>query len=519
MSKPEDAPAEYIQIIVRRGHAEEEGHHGGVWKIAYADFMTAMMAFFLVMWLVNASNTEMKASVASYFNPIKLSDNVIRKKGLRDVDGKANAEEAEAKADKPKSHGKSDVKSKADSQPLQPGEAVKLGTDEEPGAAPVPTDAPFGRDGNATKGGQASESGRAFRDPFNPFAPGQLMSQEGVDKDTTKGPTPGLPTMRDVASPQPPTAMLDAGKVIEQLRRSGPAPALRDAPMAGKAQDAGDAAAPAPGSEQHRQAMTGDAPAGNAKSGEAKSGARKAGEAKAGDAKSGEVKAGNARSGEVNTGDARSGEAKAGDVKRGDAKSGDAKSGEAKVGDAKAGDAKSGDAKTGDAKAADAKAAAGAERAKLEAAASGVLRDIRSAVQPIAGDGGPGIEVTVEGNGIVLSLTDTSTFGMFPIGSSEPSKQTIELINRIAPVLAANSKRIVVRGHTDSRVYRTEKYNNWRLSVSRAEAAYAMLVRSGIDESRFNRIEGYADRKLKDPKDPEAASNRRIEILLQQVAE
>jgi chemotaxis protein MotB len=76
-----------------------------------------------------------------------------------------------------------------------------------------------------------------------------------------------------------------------------------------------------------------------------------------------------------------------------------------------------------------------------------------------------------------------------------------------------------VRGHTDSRVYRTEKNNNWRLSVSRAEAAYAMLVRSGIDESRFNRIEGYADRKLKDPKDPEAASNRRIEILLRQVVE
>ena len=222
MSKPEDAPAEYIQIIVRRGHAEEEGHHGGVWKIAYADFMTAMMAFFLVMWLVNASNTEMKASVASYFNPIKLSDNVIRKKGLRDVDGKANAEEAETKAEKTKSHGKSDTKSKSDAQPLQPGEAVKLGSDENPGVAPEPTDAPFGRDGNATKGGRAVETGRAFRDPFNPFAPGQLMSLEGADKDTTKGPEHGAPAAEQGASPTPPTAMLEAGKLIEELRRSGP---------------------------------------------------------------------------------------------------------------------------------------------------------------------------------------------------------------------------------------------------------------------------------------------------------
>jgi chemotaxis protein MotB len=467
MSKPEDAPAEYIQIVVRRGHAEEEGHHGGVWKIAYADFMTAMMAFFLVMWLVNASNTEMKASVASYFNPIKLSDNVIRKKGLRDVDGKANAEE-EAKAQKPKSPSKSDGKTKAETKaeslPLQPGEAVKLGTDENPGAAPEPTDAPFGRDGNATKGGRAAESGRAFRDPFNPFAPGQLMSQEGADKETTKGPTPGAPAAQRDAAPLPPTAMLEAGKLIEELRRGGPGSELRDKQMDGPAQQAGVDPPVSPGGADRQQSRTGEVPAGAAKSADAKVGERKAGAFKGGDAGSGVAKAGETKPG-------------------------------------------------------DAKAASVSDKAQLEAAASGVLRDIRSAVQPIAGDGGPGIEVTVEGNGIVLSLTDTSTFGMFAIGSSEPSRQTIELINRIAPVLAANSKRIVVRGHTDSRVFRAGTNNNWRLSVSRAEAAYAMLVRSGIDEARFNRIEGYADRKLKDPKDPEAAANRRIEILLQQVAE
>lgn len=61
-------------IIVKRHKGGHDGAHGGAWKIAYADFMTAMMAFFLVMWLVNAANEETKASVASYFNPIKLSD-------------------------------------------------------------------------------------------------------------------------------------------------------------------------------------------------------------------------------------------------------------------------------------------------------------------------------------------------------------------------------------------------------------------------------------------------------------
>lgn len=60
-------------IIVRRGgNDDDDGHHGGVWKIAFADFMTAMMCFFLVMWLVNAASEQTKAAIASYFNPMTL---------------------------------------------------------------------------------------------------------------------------------------------------------------------------------------------------------------------------------------------------------------------------------------------------------------------------------------------------------------------------------------------------------------------------------------------------------------
>lgn len=69
-------------IIVKRNKGAHDGHHGGAWKIAYADFMTAMMAFFLVMWLVNAANEETKASVASYFNPIQLADEKPTTRGL-----------------------------------------------------------------------------------------------------------------------------------------------------------------------------------------------------------------------------------------------------------------------------------------------------------------------------------------------------------------------------------------------------------------------------------------------------
>ncbi|MEN0000146.1 MAG: flagellar motor protein MotB, partial [Pseudomonadota bacterium] len=74
-------------IIVRRGGDDHDGHHGGAWKIAFADFMTAMMALFLVLWLVNAANEETKKAVASYFNPVKLVDRNKSTRGLSDPGG------------------------------------------------------------------------------------------------------------------------------------------------------------------------------------------------------------------------------------------------------------------------------------------------------------------------------------------------------------------------------------------------------------------------------------------------
>lgn len=72
-------------VIIRRASMDDTtAVKGGAWKIAYADFVTAMMAFFLVMWLINSANDATKAQVASYFNPIKLSDVRTNEKGLHD---------------------------------------------------------------------------------------------------------------------------------------------------------------------------------------------------------------------------------------------------------------------------------------------------------------------------------------------------------------------------------------------------------------------------------------------------
>jgi chemotaxis protein MotB len=58
-----------IKKIKKKGHA----HHGGAWKIAYADFVTAMMAFFLLMWLISMTTPEQKEGLANYFAPASLS--------------------------------------------------------------------------------------------------------------------------------------------------------------------------------------------------------------------------------------------------------------------------------------------------------------------------------------------------------------------------------------------------------------------------------------------------------------
>ena len=59
-----DAQPIIIKRIKKHGHG---GHHGGAWKVAYADFVTAMMAFFLMMWLVGSTTKEQKAALSEYF--------------------------------------------------------------------------------------------------------------------------------------------------------------------------------------------------------------------------------------------------------------------------------------------------------------------------------------------------------------------------------------------------------------------------------------------------------------------
>jgi len=69
-------------VIKKVKKVSGEGHHGGAWKVAYADFVTAMMAFFLLMWLINTTSPEQKRGIADYFAPASVSESTSGAGGI-----------------------------------------------------------------------------------------------------------------------------------------------------------------------------------------------------------------------------------------------------------------------------------------------------------------------------------------------------------------------------------------------------------------------------------------------------
>src|SRR3954451_8171516 len=191
-------PQEII-IVKHRGGDDDEGHHGGVWKIAFADFMTAMMCFFLVMWLINAANEQTKGAVASYFNPVKLVDRNASRKGLEDLgDGPGKVGlTADDPRDKTRKAGQDGVGSAGSSDKKQAKEPAQKSalSDEHLFADPyavlseIATDTGVLQnvsqkgDGGVQNAGPATgaSGGESYRDPFAPDFWSQQVAAPGAE--------------------------------------------------------------------------------------------------------------------------------------------------------------------------------------------------------------------------------------------------------------------------------------------------------------------------------------------------
>lgn len=425
-----EAKSELV-IIRRRSAFDEPPVKGGVWKIAYADFMTAMMAFFLVMWLINALNQDQRKIVASYFNPIKLAEDSPTPKGLRDPTKKEPAafEGQEGKRQRAGPIDEQRGDSPTAEKPPFYEEKVLF---REPYAILAEIAADSGQAGGKRRVGalatveeEGLKGGEAYRDPFDPGywrlvpeiapVPGRVVAPEPKPHVQDSSPVSG----RDQLLP------IDVGKSEE----------------AGKptqvATNAAIAAGQSPVAPTRQEAAT--TPTNDARPDAVPS-----------------LEAGAAREQE----------------RRNEAPS-------------------------------------QASARQLQTAISEALADTKAGAGPVA-------EVRQVEEGLLVSLTDDANFGMFAVGSAEPRPELVRAIDKIGPLLAKRPGTVVIRGHTDNRPYRSENYDNWRLSTARAQMAYYMLVRSGVDPQRIEHVEGYADRRPKLPSDPAAAQNRRIEILIRE---
>lgn len=425
------ADAEHHELIIIKRHEDEEhDHHSSAWKVAHADFMTAMMAFFLIMWLINVTDEEVRKSIANYFNPVKLSASVTNRKGLNDPedihpDGSGEVGDAKTRLDSTPSENDGESAKPA---PGEPSEATHEQEPAEHESGRTQKPAPGAHEASAEEekehaafsdpyavlaelaaevppaealrstaaigdtGATGAESGEAYRDPFDPIywqmAPGDSArtSAPGPVEMADDIPAEG---MLDAAAPR------DAASAMAEMRSTLSEMLTAESPP--------PAAEPPLPEEQ-------------------------------------------------------------------------------------------------------------AEAAMIETELTAALKERLGSMEA------PTVEVRVTDEGILISLTDDMDFSMFEIGSAVPKPVVVVAMEKVAEILAGRTGDIVVRGYTDGRPFRSETYDNWRLSTARAHMASYMLTRGGLPEGRIHKIEGFADRNLKNPADPNAAENRRIEILLQELA-
>lgn len=447
------AEQEHHELIIVRRHEEEEHEaHSSAWKVAHADFMTAMMAFFLIMWLLNATDEEVRKSIANYFNPVNLSESVTDRKGLNDPKD-VTPQGPEKEGDQKTTLGQ---KTNAEGQE---GAASTHETDTKEGKQPKHDGEPDAHGQPAAGHGQASVA-----TPGSAEAKAMAAAEEAAFAD----PYAVLAKLAGEATPQAPSADVPIGETGAQGVMGGDA--YRD-----------------PFDPVYWQMDTGSA-------------AKARAPGKAGTA-GGVPSEGRPDAAAVSTIPDPIGITP--DMPG------------ARPSDAPPPAAAQAAAEPPPAPAPD--AAATKPPQSEQAMADTIGSQLAQAIQQNVGSAqAPHVEVKATSEGVLVSLTDDLSFSMFEIGSAIPKPSVVVAMDQVAKVLASEPGRIVIRGYTDGRPFHSENYDNWRLSTARAHMAYYMLTRDGaLPESRFARIEGYADHDLKNPEDPNAAENRRIEILLQ----
>jgi len=126
------------------------------------------------------------------------------------------------------------------------------------------------------------------------------------------------------------------------------------------------------------------------------------------------------------------------------------------------------------------------------------------------------VDITMVKEGLKIEMLESTSSVFFDIGSSQLNTKAQQILNTIGGNLKILPNMIAVEGHTDSRKYigDIQNYDNFNLSADRANAAKTALAKGGVAESQIDEIRGYADKRLRDKKDPFNVVNRRISIII-----
>lgn len=203
-----------IKRIKKGGH---DGHHGGAWKVAYADFVTAMMAFFLLMWLINTTTPEQKRGIADYFAPQSIAQTVSGSGGV--LGGKVMGQESA------QAGGAQSVMQRQ--SPPSPSTPVKsLATNVTQGASGTSQNADSNSNASSTEDGEFAHAAEAIRQSVQDNPDLANLSHQVMLEETPQGlriqlvDQDGRPMFREgTAEPMPYTKKLLAvvGQVIDTL--------------------------------------------------------------------------------------------------------------------------------------------------------------------------------------------------------------------------------------------------------------------------------------------------------------
>jgi chemotaxis protein MotB len=338
-------------VVIRREEVVEGGHHGGAWKVAYADFVTAMMAFFLLMWLLNATTEEQRKGLADYFSPSNLMSHASSGSGQ-----------------------------------------------------------PFGGHTAFDQGAMVSDRGSVS------IAMGKRPQVDVSDDGETEVSSASQGYHNDSSDEQ-------AGQRFDAT--------VRDASTTGRTTAA---------------AGQDDASAGLTAGGAEISAAQPNDDPRQPTAQ--EIRAERERD----------------------------------------------------------------ERQAFDKAAQDIRDTVRN--DPALADLVKQLAIDMTPEGLRIQLLDEERQPMFSSGSAAPNDRARLLLQKITPVLLRLPEGISLAGHTDAAPFPGPGRTNWELSAERANVTRRLLVESGLPESRIRTVTGHADRDPLLPKDPFAAANRRIAIVV-----